>query len=183
MATPSKEDQVVRLFMENSPLRQWHFGEVVREVGITRAAANKWLRNLMNEGFLRQVKEKGRFPYFTCGSNNLAYQSRKRIYALEQLHSSGLASHLAGLKKAKAVIIFGSIARGDWYKDSDIDIFIYGSPEGIKKHEYEQKLRRKIELHTFESKEDIKSVRTGLINNIINGYIIKGQVQDFARVA
>jgi len=102
---------------------------------------------------------------------------------LNKLYESGLISHLLNLQKAKAVIIFGSIARGDWYKGSDIDIFIFGGAKGIEKNKYEMKLHRDIELHIFGSKKEIKAVKTGLINNIINGFIIKGSIQEFAEVS
>ena len=183
MASPSKENKILELIFENSPLKKWHFEEIAREAKVTRAVANKWLKRYCNEGLLKRIKEKGKFPYFTAGSNNLAYQSKKKIYALEQLYQSGLIYHLSMLQKAKTIIIFGSFAKGDWYKDSDIDLFIYGIPEGMEKHKYELKLKRHIEMHIFERKEDINEVKTGLIMNVINGYLIKGKVQDFAKVS
>jgi predicted nucleotidyltransferase len=182
MASPSKEDSILRLLLGESPLKHWRFSDIVRESGLTKAAANKWLQRYCDEGLLRQVREKGRFPYFTAGKDNPVYQSKKRIYALDKLYTSGLIQHLAGLKHAKTVMVFGSIARGDWYDDSDIDIFIYGSARGMEKQRYEKALRRKIEVHAFRDAKELKEVRTGLIGNIINGYLVKGQVQDFARV-
>lgn len=50
------------------------------------------------------------------------------------------------------------------------------------KNIYELKFHKKIELHIFQNKEEIEEVKTGLIKNIINGYILKGQIQDFAEV-
>ncbi len=183
MASPSKEENVLKLILENSPLKEWHFEETVREANVTKVVANKWLKKYVKEGLVKKIKEKGKFPYFTVGNKNQVYYSRKRLYALEQLYKSGLISRLLSLKGAKAVIIFGSIIRGDWYKDSDIDIFIYGNANEFDKNYYESKLGRNIELHTFEDKREIKEVKTGLIKNVINGYIIKGQIQDIAEVA
>ncbi len=183
MASESKENNVLKLILENSPTRQWHFEEIVKQAKVTRAVANKWLRKYCEEGLLKRIKEKGRFPFFTAGSNNPVYQAKKRLYALEQLYQSGLIAQLINLKNAKTIILFGSIAKGDWYKESDIDIFIYGSSEGLEKEKYEKKLRKSIELHVFESRKEIKEVKTGLINNVINGYLIKGQVQDFAEMS
>lgn len=91
-------------------------------------------------------------------------------------------SHLSSLKDAKTVIIFGSAARGDWYKDSDIDIFIFGSKDGFEKHKYEMRLKRDIELHVFRSKYELGKVKSGLIGNVVNGYLVKGSIQDFAKV-
>jgi len=130
---------------------------------------------------LKKIKEKGKFPYFTAGSNNPAYYSIKKIYALEKLHKSGLITKLLSLN-AKTIILFGSFIKGDWYKDSDVDIFILGKTK-LDKNDYELNLGKHIELHIFENKEEIQEVKTGLIKNIINGYVLKGQIQDVVEVA
>ena len=183
MASPSKEENVLKPILENSPLKEWHFEEVVKSAKVTKIVANKWLKKYVAEGLLHYVKEKGRFPYYTVGSNNAFYYSQKRIYALQQLHKTGLITKLLSLNKAKTIIIFGSIIKGDWYKNSDIDIFIFGNITDFDKKVYELKLHKTIELHIFENKEEINQVRTGLIKNIINGYVLKGQIQDFAQVS
>lgn len=182
MANPSKEENVVRLILENSPLKEWHFKDIVKEAKVTKVVANKWLKKYVAEGVLQHVKEKGKFPYFTVGSNNPVYYSLKRVYALEQLHKSGLIPKLSSLKTAKTVIVFGSIAKGDWYKDSDIDLFVFGDISDFDKKPYELKLRKNIELHIFHDKKEIHEVRTGLIKNVINGYVIKGRIQDIVKV-
>ena len=183
MASKSKEENVLKLILENSPLKEWHFEEMGREAKVTKLAVNKWLKKYVSEGLLKHIKEKRKFPYFTVGSNNLIYHSFKRVYALEQLHKSGLIPKLLSLKTAKTIILFGSIARGDWYKGSDIDIFVLGDILDFDKNIYELKLQKNIGLTIFQNKEEIKEVKTGLIKNIVNGYILKGQIQDFAEVA
>jgi len=183
MGSPSKEENVLKLVLENSPLKEWHFEEIVREADVTRAVANKWLKGYLKEGLLKRIKKEGRFPGFTAGANNPVYNSRKRLWALEQLYRSGLIQGLLSLKNAKTVIIFGSMARGDWYEDSDIDIFVFGDAENFDKPSYENKLGRHIELHVFGNKKEIRDVKTGLIKNIVNGYLVKGRVQDVAEVA
>ena len=182
MASPSKEEYVLKIFLENSPLKKWHFEEIVKTAKVTKLVANKWLKKYVFEGLLRRVKEKGKFPYYTAGSNNPIYYSLKRVYALEQLHKNGLIPRLLSLKTARTVILFGSIVKGDWYKDSDIDIFIFGDISDFDKNFYELKLHKKIELHIFKNKKEIDEIKTGLIKNIINGYVIKGNIQDFIEV-
>lgn len=182
MASPSKEENVLKLILENSPLKEWHFEEIVRTAKVTRVVANKWLKKYVKERLLRYTKKKGSFPHFSAGSNNLVYYSLKRVYALEQLHKSGLIPRLLSLKNAKTVILFGSFMRGDWYKDSDVDIFIFGDASDFDKNRYEIMLGKNIELHIFESKKEIEEVKSGLIKNIINGYVIKGEIQDFVEV-
>lgn len=183
MASPSKEENVLKLILENSPLKEWHFKDIVKEAKVTKSVANKWLKKYVQEKLLKKVKKNKEFPFFTVGNKNHTYYSLKRVYALEQLHKSGLISKLLSLNNAKTIIIFGSIIKGDWYKDSDIDIFILGDTLNFDKNKYEHRLNKHIELHVFEDKKEIKGIQTGLIKNIINGYILKGQIQDIAKVA
>jgi len=183
MASPSKEENILTLILESSPLKEWHFEEMLRKAKVTKLVANKWLKKYVSEGLLKHIKEKGNFPHYTVGSNNPVYYSLKRIYALEQLHKIGLIPKLLSLKNAKTIILFGSIIKGDWYKDSDIDIFIYGDTLDFDKKIYEYKLNKNIELHVFHNKKEIEEVKTGLIKNIINGYVLKGQIQDIAELA
>lgn len=183
MASPSKEDNVLKLLMENSPLREWHFEEISREAKITKAVANKWLKKCISEGLIKHNKRKGKFPFYSVGSDNPVYISLKRLHIIKQLHDSGLIPGLISLDSAKTIILFGSAARGDWYKNSDIDIFILGNASDFDKKPYEEKLHMNIELHTFQDRDEINDVKTGLIKNVINGYVIKGQIQDIAEVA
>jgi len=180
MAVASKEEVLLRLLLEQSPLREWHFEELRGATGMTRAALNKWLKRYLAEGFLTKKKEEGRFPVYTAGSNNTLYLVRKRLFALEQIYRSGLIQHLLNLKKAKTVIVFGSMTKGDWYKDSDLDLFIFGDDEGFDKKLYESKLGRTIEVHVFENKDELKAVTTGLLRNVMNGYLVKGDLHDLA---
>src|SRR3989344_3583985 len=145
MASPSKEKNVLKLILENSPLKEWHFEELVREAKVTRLVANKWIKKYVSLKLIKRIKERNRFPYYTVGSDNPIYYSLKKLYVLEQFYDSGLISQLLSLRKAKTIILFGSMIKGDWYKDSDIDIFIYGDAIGLNKNLYEVKLNRKIE--------------------------------------
>jgi predicted nucleotidyltransferase len=177
MASESKEGNLLMLILENSPLRQWHFEELVKQSKLSRSVANKWLKKYCKQGLLNKIKEKNRFPYFTAGSNNQAYQSRKRIYALEQLEQSGLISHLASLPRAKAVILFGSFSSYDWQKDSDIDLFIYGSDKEFEQGKYELRLKREIQVHKASNEKELRKIDK-LLPYIISGDFIKGSIQD-----
>ena len=106
MASKSKEEQVLGLILETSPLKEWHFEEVVRAAKVTKLVANKWLKKYVSEKLLKHVKQKERFPYYTVGANNPIYYSLKRVYALEKLHKSGLIVKLLSLKTAKTIILF-----------------------------------------------------------------------------
>ena len=176
----SKEENVIKLFFEN-PTREWHFEEIVKEAKITRSKADGWLKDFVRDGLIKRIKQRGEMPYYTSNHNSVKYKNKKRIFALTKLYEAGLLNHLGSLQKAKTVIIFGSFACSDWYKDSDIDIFIYGDPEGLKIAEYKTKLHKDIQIFVCHTKEELIKFGAGLIRNIIKGNIIKGDI-DFVKV-
>ncbi len=176
MASPSKEEIFLQLIFEESPLKHWHFEELLKKTKMSRGALNKWLNKYLKEGLLNRIKEKGKFPYFTAGSNNLVYQTKKRIYGLKKLEESGLFKQLM-LLPSSVIILFGSMAKGDWYKDSDVDIFIYGDLPDFGRFSFERKLKREIEIHHFSSKKEIKEIRSGLMKNVAEGFLVKGSLQ------
>jgi len=180
MAIPSKEEKILKLILETSPLKQWHFDEITKKAGVSRTVANKWLKKYLSKGLITYVKADGKFPYYSVGEKNNAYYAQKKFYALEKIHESGLLAELLSLN-AKLVIIFGSMIKGDWYKDSDIDIFIWGNIQNFNKNLYETKLQRRIEFHIFKKKAEIKMVQTGLIENVANGYVVKGDISDLVK--
>ena len=176
----SKETEILELFFEN-PTKEWHFEEILKEAKIVRSKADRWLKKFIKDKLIKRVKVKGEMPYYISDYESAAYKNKKKLFALNKLHQIGLLNHLLDLKNAKTVILFGSFMRSDWYKNSDLDVFIYGNPEGLKIAEYESKLHREIQLFICQNKKDLNKFGTGLIRNIIKGNIIKGDI-DFLEV-
>jgi predicted nucleotidyltransferase len=176
----SKEEIMLGLFFDN-PTREWHFEEILREAKITRSKADRWLKRFIKEGFIRRIKEKGKMPYYVSTYKSPSYKNRKRIFALNKLYDSGLLNHLSSLPKVRTIVLFGSFARSDWHRDSDIDIFIYGEPEGLRLAKYEMKLHRDIQPFICRNLKELRKFGEGLIRNIIKGNLIKGNM-DFVRV-
>ncbi len=175
----SKENIVLELFFDN-PTKEWHFEEILKEAKIARSKADSWLKKFTKEGLIQRIKQQGRMPYYLSNHESAQYRNRKRLFALNRLYESGLLDNLR-LLKAKTVILFGSMTRSDWYKKSDIDIFIYGYAEGLEIAKYEMKLHRNIQLFVCNNKEDLNRLGEGLIKNIISGDLIKGDL-DFLKV-
>jgi predicted nucleotidyltransferase len=172
----SKEERVLELFFD-SPTKEWHFEEILKEAKLARSKANEWLKRFMRQGLVKRIKKKGKMPHYISSYESPSYQNRKKLFALNRLYESGLLNHLSSLKNARAVILFGSFARWDWYKKSDIDLFIYGDPEGLSTAKYEMKLHRNIQLFICQDKKELKKMGSGLIRNIIKGNLLKGDIE------
>jgi len=173
MPKPSKEEKVLELFF-NYSTKPWHFEKIVKKTKMSRSNVTKWLKRFVKEGLVKRVKEKGKMPYFVCDIDNPAFFNRKTLFGLEKLYVSNLLNHLVSLKKARTVVVFGSIARGEWDPKSDVDIFIYGSDEDFEIHKYESLLKREMQVFVAKNKKDLNSMGSSLLKNIATGFFVKG---------
>ena len=183
MPSPSKEEQVLQLIFENSPMKEWHFDEIVKEAKVTRTVANKWLRKYVKQGIIRRTKRKGKFPIYSPGEKNITYQVQKRIYGLRKLHESGLIEELLKIQNAKTIVIFGSFSNGYWYKRSDVDIFVIGQVNPEDFHESKMKAHKQLDIHIFQDDKELDTIKSGLLINILDGYLVKGTMESFAKKA
>jgi predicted nucleotidyltransferase len=175
----SKENIILELFF-NYPTKEWHFEEILTETKMARSKVHNWLHRLVDESIIKRFKNEGKMPFYTANHESQSYRSKKKLFALNSLYQSGFIDHLATID-AKAIIIFGSITRSDWYNKSDIDLFIYGNSDGLLISKFEAKLHRKIEIFNPENKAELTKLGEGLIKNILAGDLIKGDL-DFVKV-
>lgn len=164
----------------NEPTKQLHFEEISKICSITRKPLVRWLKKFQKDNLINRIKPRGQMPYYVAKWANPEYKSKKRLFALEMLRKSGFIAHLMQLHKAKTVILFGSMARWDWYSKSDVDVFIYGAIDGLEVGKYELKLKRDIQIFAWQDKNS-KEIPAGLMKTIIQGDIIKG-ILDFVEV-
>lgn len=176
MGKPSKEYKIIELFF-NEPSRYWHFKDIVKQAKISENRANFWLKDLLKEKVILYHKEKGSMPYYTANFDHTNYKTKKKLYALESFYNVGFFKHLESLN-AKTIVIFGSFSRTDWHSKSDIDLFIIGNDESLEKGKFESILHREIQLFSFKTQKEIKNINPNLISNVINGYFVKGVVQN-----
>jgi predicted nucleotidyltransferase len=176
----SKEKMVLELFF-NEPSKEWHFEEILRNAKIARSKADGWLKRFIRQGLVKRIKKRGEMPYYIALNDSPEYRYQKRVYAQDMMHECGLLNHLLLLEDAHAVIVFGSFSRSDWYKKSDIDIFIYGNPNNLEILPYEMKLGREIQVFICKNREDLRKYGGGLMKNVIKGDLIKGEL-DFLKV-
>ena len=172
-------DNIKALFFEET-LRRWHFEAIVNETEMSRERTNHFLKILLKEKLILRVKQKGKMPHYVANRESSKFRIEKRLYGLHLLEKTGLFEQLAKVEGIKSAILFGSFARGDWSKSSDIDLFIYGDAKKFEKGYFESKAKREIQLFDYTTAEKIrKDLDLKLIPNIINGFNIKGSLEPF----
>ena len=100
----------------------------------------------------------------------------KRVDNLKQIHESGLARFLYDNLKGATVILFGSYAHGEDTVTSDVDIAVVGLHVTMELDlsKFEKEIGRKIVPNFYDS---FKKIDRPLLNNILNGIVLKGAVE------
>ncbi|MDP3639943.1 MAG: nucleotidyltransferase domain-containing protein [Nanoarchaeota archaeon] len=161
-------------------LRQWHFEALVQESGMSRERVASALKMLLKEKYIRRVKPRGQMPYYLAQRDEPRFREEKRLYGLHVLTKSGLFSHLSTCPKIKTAILFGSFARGDWSKSSDVDLFLYGDAREFDKESFEKKLGRTIQLFSYNDARTVKKeLDPVLLPNILKGFALTESLEPF----
>jgi len=170
----------IKVLFFNHTLRRWHFETILTESGISRERVNHFLKELLNEKFAIRVKKRSKMPYYIANRDSAKFRFEKKLYGLKMLEESGLFEKLTSCKGIKTAVLFGSFARGDWSKSSDIDLFIYGDDTEFEKGLYEKKLRREIQVFAYKNKDEItRDLDPTVIPNIAKGFHITEEIEPF----
>ena len=157
-----KWDKILELFFEH-PGKRFTLREISKKTKIPKSTVQNCLVKLRSIGLGTKDNE---------ASNTKFFKIKKINYFIEKLYTSGLIDHLNNFFSPSCMILFGSFRKGDYVKDSDIDIFI----ETTKKTEpnlkkFEEKLKHRIQLF---KETDISNLPPRLFNNIVNGIKLEG---------
>jgi len=170
----SKEEELLDIIYNNP--KHWRFEELRSKAKIGKPQLARWLKIFEKEGIIKRIKEEKKMPYYTQDYDNPKFRNRKKIFALKKLIDTGFIDHLSNLN-AKVVAIFGSFSRSDWYEDSDIDVFIYGSDADFDKGKFELKLNREIQVHKAKNTQELTKMKK-LLPYVLSGEFIKGNIAD-----
>lgn len=146
--------------------------EYARIRKISPPTASKLLEGYRKAALLKKEEERRFFYYFADkGSGMLIDLSR--MYWKAKLHDAGMIGLLESRYPGSVIILFGSLSKAEAKPDSDVDLAVFGP--GRKEADAsgpERKLKRKVQVFVFSSREDVKSAE--LLGSILNGYKISG---------
>ena len=161
----------IREVLFENPTKEFHIRSIARELKIPKSTVNYYVKDIIKEGLVVK-KIEGVFPSIIANEISEKYRFYKKQHALERLFESKIIEYLEGFYP-KCIILFGSFAKGEYDKESDIDIFMQCSDEKINLNIFEKRLKHKINI-LFEP--NIMKLSPELLNNIINGTKLRGYV-------
>jgi predicted nucleotidyltransferase len=143
-------------------------------LNVSQPAVSKALPLLEKLEFVKLEKDKESKRWsIELNRDNKYALGLKRADNLKQLYDSGLVQWIWNNFQGSAVILFGSFAFGEDTINSDIDLAVIGSEKKELKFDFEKILERPIIINYYKS---FKSIDNNLLNNILNGIILKGSV-------
>ncbi len=152
--------------------RRINVREYSRLMKISAPTASKILSEFNKEELLLIEKDRN-YIFYYAKKNNKIFIDLSRIYWKIRLEK--LIDFLDKNLPNPAIILFGSLSKAETKKDSDIDLCIIGYKKEFNLKNFENNLKRKIQLFFFSSIEDIKNKE--LANNIINGDTLNGRIK------
>jgi len=170
-----KKLNIMRIFFED-PNKEFNVREVARILNIAPATASSKLKELARERLLKERKERNLIIY-KAKLDDERYKDLKVYYNIRKIKDSGLIEELNSFYGKPNIVLFGSASFGLDTEDSDIDLVILSEKTKVfsKKEEYEKIIKRRLQLFVIKNIKDLKNDH--LINNVLNGIVIQGELK------
>ena len=158
-------------FIFKYPTTKYTIRELARKTNLAPPTVLGFVRLLRKENMIREAKV-ARASQISADLESSAYKRKKKLYNIASIHESGLLDYLIEkYNDPKAIVLFGSYARGDDTERSDIDIAIFTSDhKRLDLKQFENRLARPISIHEL----NIDKVSDELKNNLYNGIVLHG---------
>jgi predicted nucleotidyltransferase len=124
--------------------RKVNVREYAKLTGVSPPTASTLLKGFEKENLLKTVTERRNNLYWANRENPL-FVDLSKAYWRQKLKL--LAQELAEQVNYEAIILFGSLIKGETTISSDVDIYLNSNEKRISLEKHEKSLKRKIQLH------------------------------------
>jgi len=179
MLQNNNTSKILKCFFDN-PSKRFQLRELSRITKLSTTAVKFALLELLKQKSILKVIE-NKYHFYESNKEDENYKFLKKFYNVKLLKESGLIDFLdKEFNYPEAVILFGSASRGEDVENSDFDVFVLTSnKKDFNLEHFEKKLNKSIKIFLMDRNdfELAKKKNPELLNNIINGIIIKGYLQ------
>jgi len=154
--------KILECFYEH-PLSEFSVREFAEKTGLPSSTVQRYLKGMKKKKILN--------------SDGMLWDSpsmrfRKAFFMMDKVVNSGLLEYLEVMYRPRAVVVFGGVRKGEYDKNSDVDIFVESDVgEKMNLSKFEKKIGHKIDLKIEKSINDLP---VNLRNNVLNGVKLAG---------
>lgn len=160
--------KILSLFFD-APNKKYQLRELERKSGISLPSVRDHVKALEKSEFVEGVKT-GVYKGYKLADNQRV-RAYKRNDLLTKLEETELVDEIEKKCRPNCIILFGSAVEGKDDERGDVDIFVQSKENKIELGEYEEKLKRNINL-LFEP--TINKLSDELVNSLANGITLRG---------
>ncbi|MBU4331682.1 nucleotidyltransferase domain-containing protein [Patescibacteria group bacterium] len=180
--------EILNLFFKD-PDKEYYLREIARNLGKEPGHFQAALNTLVKEGILKDER-KGNLRFFRLNKDHPLYEEIKKIISKTIGIEAKIKALVDKFKKVEYAFIFGSIARGKEYGESDIDLMLIGQVDQNdlveKANELEGELKREINYQIYSGREAADKLKEGndFFVRIFNEpkIILKGNLNEFTEI-
>jgi len=170
-------NKLLKIFYEESG-REFHIRLLARLTGLNPNTVINISKKLNEQDLIIIKKDKETNKVILRANiGNKIFRLNKQKYNLEKIYKTQIIDYLNDELAYPTVVLFGSYAKAENHKNSDIDLFIISDEKKkLNLYKFEKMLRAEIQvfLHTKNEFTKLKKNSKELINNVINGYVLSG---------
>ncbi|MEK6872150.1 MAG: nucleotidyltransferase domain-containing protein [Nanoarchaeota archaeon] len=162
----------------DDPHKDFTIRELSRMIKINHTTVRQYLVAFVKEGFL-QKKNGHIYPVYSSVLSK-KYLNLKLYYNLEKIRESKIVEYIEKKFDFPVIVLFGSYAKAQDRKDSDIDICVISNiVKELSFHSSQKILCKPVQWHLFSEKEfdNLKKKNPELVNNIANGIVLSGELK------
>jgi len=167
--------RILAVFLKE-PYREFYLREVASHTKVSVSTVKAYLDSLVSDEFLLRSK-RANLALFKANIENPAFKYFKIAYFLRHLRP--LIRHLKRKYEKSSIILYGSCARGEDDKDSDIDLLIIGRADKIELTDFEKKFNRTITLLVYgyqDWEEKARQDKAFYESTITDGLVVQGNL-------
>ncbi len=167
--------KILSVFLKE-PYREFYLREVASKAKVSTSTVKAFLDSLTIDGFLVKSR-RANLALFKASIDDPMFRHFKIGYSLREMRP--LIRHLKQKYENCSIILYGSCARGEDDRDSDIDLLVVGRAGRIELTAFEKRLSRTITLLVFSPEqweEKAKRDEAFYESVITDGVVIQGSL-------
>ncbi|MFW5912069.1 MAG: nucleotidyltransferase domain-containing protein [Candidatus Hadarchaeota archaeon] len=116
------------------------------------------------------------YPVYRSNRRSEKFRQLKALDMRHRIETCGLLDEIEKEAAPDCIVLFGSAARGEDVRESDVDLYVQSEEMELAFPEHEELLKRSIQLH-FQP--EFNSYPDELKNNIVNGTVLRGYLKAY----